>query len=126
MSDKPIVSFDAETRQWTLEADYVACALGRRLLVRGGFPCDLASIPRLFWSLIPPYELSIAAPFVHDTLYRKGGLITDVDADCLKRFTRAQADRIFLELMVQHGVPAWKCWVAYFAVRWFGARSWRP
>ena len=55
---------------WVLEAPYRYDDGATRLTVPAGFAFDLASIPRLFWPLAAPFELSIAAPLLHDFLYR--------------------------------------------------------
>ena len=55
--------------------------------VPAGFKTDLASIPRLFRSLIPQVGRWNRPAVVHDWLYEDG----------VPRFTRAMADRLFYE-----------------------------
>lgn len=86
----------------------------REITVAGGFRFDLASIPRALWPVIAPFELSIAAPLIHDWLYRGND----------RRYTRSQADRIFRELMQREGVSWWRREAAYVAVRAFGGKAW--
>lgn len=69
---------------------------------------DLASVPRIFWTLLPPDGKYAKAAIIHDYLY-----------DNALR-TKKEADLIFLDRMTVLGVPKWKRIVMYLAVRWFG------
>jgi hypothetical protein len=87
----------------------VRCKSGRIVEVPAGFQTDFASVPRAFWRLIPPWGPYSPAAVVHDYLYTTGLV------------SRAEADKIFLELMKRLDVPAWKRNVMYWAVRMAGA-----
>ncbi|ECO0849866.1 DUF1353 domain-containing protein [Salmonella enterica subsp. enterica serovar Newport] len=76
--------------------------------VPAGFITDLATIPRIFWSLMPPDGRYAKAAIIHDYLY-----------DNALR-TKKEADLIFLDGMAVLGVPKWKRIVMYLAVRIFG------
>ncbi|HFE7524033.1 TPA: DUF1353 domain-containing protein [Salmonella enterica subsp. enterica serovar Newport] len=76
--------------------------------VPAGFITDLATIPRIFWSLMPPDGKYAKAAIIHDYLY-----------DNALRAKR-EADRIFLDGMTVQGVPKWKRTVMYLAVQLFG------
>lgn len=90
------------------------------------FEFDLASIPRIFWSILAPEELSLAAPLFHDLLYRRGGkLLAGELAPPGHIFRRAAVDSLFLELMTKAGIPAWKRKAAYLAVRGFSGFAWK-
>lgn len=110
--NEPTVTYDASTGQWTLENTVEVLGV----CIPEGFTFDLASIPRLLWPLIGPFELSIEAPLLHDYLYRRGGLGI---------FSRADADRMFLDLMKSEGIARWRRWAAWLAVRLFGWTGWR-
>ncbi|HCH8504641.1 TPA: DUF1353 domain-containing protein, partial [Salmonella enterica] len=69
---------------------------------------DLASVPRIFWTPLPPDGKYAKAAIIHDYLY-----------DNALR-TKKEADRIFLDGMTVLGVPKWKRTVMYWAVRLFG------
>lgn len=84
-----------------------------------GFRCDLSSVPRPLWWLVAPFELSVAAPLVHDFLYRRGGTLPD----STRRYTRKEVDQLFLQVMLEEGVNPWRARVAYHAVRLFGGRA---
>ncbi|HIB1629821.1 TPA: DUF1353 domain-containing protein [Salmonella enterica subsp. enterica serovar Muenchen] len=76
--------------------------------VPAGFVTDLASVPRIFWTLLPPDGKYAKAAIIHDYLY-----------DNALR-TKKEADLIFLDGMTVLGVPKWKRLVMYQAVRLFG------
>lgn len=100
----------------------------RELRVKPPFPFDGASIPRAFWSLIAPPEL-LPAALAHDFLYQHGGRCPRgsyfVNGETvLEPWTREDADRLFGRIMKECGVPRWKRWPAYRAVRIFGWRFW--
>jgi hypothetical protein len=120
----PIVSYDVSTAHWRLEAAYDYLDDPNRITVPSQFTFNLASVPRAFWWLIAPFELSIAAPLIHDFLYRHRG---DPPAGAIappRRYSRKQTDLLFRKVMSQEGVPAWRRVAAYHAVRWFGAGAW--
>ncbi|HAK1937095.1 TPA: DUF1353 domain-containing protein [Salmonella enterica] len=76
--------------------------------VPAGFVTDLASVPRIFWTLLPPDGKYAKAAIIHDYLY-----------DNALR-TKQEADRIFLDGMTVLGVPKWKRILIYLVVRIFG------
>lgn len=93
------------------------------------YKTDLASIPRIFWSVIPPYGLSERAPLNHDWFYGHAGLETDFFDDngnkvFSRKVSKKEADAIFLKLMEEEHIKKWKRIVAYYAVHWFGIWAW--
>lgn len=77
--------------------------------VPAGFVTDLASVPRLFWSVFPPDGDYAKAAVIHDYLYASG------------QYSRLWADEIFNEAMGVLGVNPVTRWLIYKAVRLFGA-----
>ena len=76
-----------------------------------GFHTDLASVPRILWSLYPPYDPQYAAAAVlHDALRKWRG-------ETGERFDEATSDAIFYEAMKILGVPRWKALTMYLGVR---------
>ncbi len=73
---------------------------------------DFASIPRLFWAILPRWGKYGHAAVVHDWLY------------WAQSRTRAESDDILLEAMGVLDVPAWERYAIYYAVRWFGWLAW--
>ncbi len=110
---------------WRLEEAYEHRDGDTTITVPSGFEFDLSSVPRVFWSLIAPFELSIAAPLVHDFLYRYGGNPPAGSVSPPRTYTRAEADRLFREIMRAEGVSAWRHTLGYAATRIFGRSAWR-
>jgi hypothetical protein len=120
----PVLTYLGGDR-WRLEADYSYQDGSHRITVPAGFEFDLSSVPRAFWSLIAPFELSVTAPLLHDFLYETGG---DPPAGAIeppRTYTRREVDELFRSVMEQEGVPAWRRRLAYAAVRTFGGRAWK-
>ena len=80
------------SRDWVLMAPLVYYTVDWAIEVPSGFLTDLASIPRVFWPLVPVNGRHRAAAILHDYLY--------VTQPC----TRAEADALFLEAMHAGGV----------------------
>jgi hypothetical protein len=104
-----------------------------RLVVPAGFTCDLASIPRLLWWYISPFDLGSAA-VPHDWLYAHGGRVPSGSHSVMENgvwqevgqpWTRKDADRLFGRMMREAGVHPAKRKRAYRAVRLFGAGAWK-
>lgn len=77
-----------------------------------GFITDLASVPKIFRNLLNSYGKNYTrAAVVHDYLYSHGYKMG---------IKRKEADRIFLEIMKERGVPLWKRSLMYRGVRMFG------
>jgi hypothetical protein len=112
-------------RHWRLEADYTYHDGPSAITVPAGFRFDLSSVPRAFWSVIAPFELSIVAPLLHDFLYQCGGRPPDVSIQPPRSYTRAEVDRMFLEIMEAEQVALWRRALAYAASRVFGGGAWR-
>lgn len=87
---------------------YITDKNGEKIVVPKGFITDFASVPRIFWNVIPPIGKYSKAAIVHDYMYDFA----------LK--TKKEADLIFYEAMEVLGVPKWKRLIMYWAVRVFG------
>ena len=72
-----------------------------------GFVTDLASIPRILWSVWPPFGRYSSAATLHDYL---------CEVDWVSRYA---GDRVFLEAMKYSNVPVFKRWCIYLAVRMY-------
>lgn len=102
-----------------------------RLTLKKGYVSDLASVPRLFWSVIHPAALG-SAPWPHDAGYifrgrfplgwlhewKRGAWV-----ECRRVFTRSQVDALFLRIMEDEGIGWWRRHAAWTAVR---AGGWIP
>ena len=82
-----------------------------------GFVTDGASIPVwLQWLCGSPWKIPrFYAALVHDYLYSGG----DFEA------TRADADDLFRDLQIALGIPRWKAYVEWAALRLFGWTHWQ-
>jgi hypothetical protein len=79
-------------------------------VIPAGFETDFASVPRLFWNILPPIGLYTRAAIVHDYLYQTGLV------------SRKEADLIFLQIMKTDEVDFFVRHLMYYAVRIFGGR----
>ena len=81
--------------------------------VPAGFKTDFASVPRIFWPILPPAGPYTQAAVLHDYLYNQ------------QKRPRAECDSIFREAMGVLGVPEWKRQTMYQAVNAFGWIPWK-
>ncbi|MCY1289935.1 hypothetical protein D9M69_511160 [compost metagenome] len=86
---------------------------GEWVYVPAGYLTDGASVPRLFWSLIPPWGSYGQAAVVHDILCEYLSITKDGRPHPI---TRARCDEILLEAMEALGVPRAKRCIIYRAV----------
>ena len=123
----PLQVEDVDGRNWRLiRAVAYKTDAGETVEIPVAFVTDFASIPRIFWPILPPagdagdpYDLA-AVP--HDRLYSHRKIRR---ADGTERaITRAEADALFHEILLYVGVTRWKAWVMYHAVRAFGWTVW--
>lgn len=85
----------------------------RWVTVPAGYLTDGASVPRLFWNIIPPWGPHGQAAVVHDLLCEYLQL---VDNGMPVSITRAECDRILLEAMEVLEVPWLRRRTMYAAV----------
>ena len=83
---------------------------GLSIVVPEGFVTDFASIPRIFWAILPHDGAYAPAAVVHDYLYSLR----------FKGCSRFLADSIFRDAMARLNVPIWRRVPMYYAVRAFG------
>lgn len=89
------------------------------ITVPAGFPTDGASVPRIFWTIFPPWGQYFGAAVLHDYLYScTSTLLYD-------HFTRKDADYLFLEAMYNLGVPRLTRHTIHTAVRAFGGNRYK-
>ena len=100
-----------------------------RVYAPAGYDTDLASIPRVGWMVVAPWDVARAA-IIHDVLY--GALreaLLDISDDGKPRLgmkkineMRKAADNVFREGMqaAEPKVPAWKSNPCFWSVRPFG------
>lgn len=86
---------------------------GDKIVIPVGFITDLASVPRIFWSIYPPFGRYLSPSILHDFLYWE---------QC---FNRKRSDEIFLEGMKVLKVGKFDRNIIYNAVKLFGGIAWR-
>ena len=94
-----------------------------------GMETDLASVPKIFWSLFPKDDPEyLKSAVAHDYFYKLGGLIKVQDEESGKsthiQITRYQADCLFKQGAKALGSSWWECQVLFLSVRGFGGASW--
>jgi hypothetical protein len=104
-------------RSVRLKHPFVVAIDDKMISVPSGFVTDFASVPRLFWRLLPPWGPYSPAALVHDKLYQKGKIGQRV-------IDRFEADWIFLELLCDLKVASWQRALLYAGVRVGGWVAW--
>ena len=102
------------------------------IIVGEGFLTDLASVPRMCWAFIAPWDVARAA-IIHDLLYKR---IRQYRAECSKALKNSEdpkvindakkaSDDVFHMAMKDANPPVagWKIAAAYYSVRMFGRWS---
>lgn len=81
--------------------------------IPNGYLTDGASVPRIFWNIIPPWGKYGQAAIVHDYLCE----YLEVETPTGKRkITRKECDDILLEAMKVLGVPGGRAWMIHSGV----------
>jgi hypothetical protein len=107
-----------------------------RVTAKKGFVTDLASVHRVCWNVLAPWDIARAA-IIHDLLYKAirqyraknedKYLNRGAAAEVTNTYNAAKnaADKVFLMGMkdADPSVPAWKIQAAYRAVQLFGRWS---
>ncbi len=117
-SADPQLAWHAVSRAWELtesfEVTWEGLPSGLVMFgVEAGFITDLASIPRVFRSIIPQVGRHIQPSIAHDWCY-----------ESKTNLTRAEADLLFLDGMKAVGVSWLRRRAMYAAVRAFGGALW--
>tara|TARA_A100001037_G_C14624233_1_gene402920 strand:- start:3 stop:485 length:483 start_codon:yes stop_codon:yes gene_type:complete len=106
-----------------------------KITCKKDFVTDLASVPRICWMLIAPWDIARAA-IIHDLLYKRirqyrakeGDLTENINAEEVinnYKAAKKEADKVFLAAMkdADPSVPKWKIYSAYYSVVLFGRWS---
>ena len=112
----PLTVTKIEKRLWRVERGFTYYigeeGSGEFVTVPEGFVTDFASVPRLFWIILPPDGQYSQAAVLHDYLYSE------------QIFTRKKSDDIFLEAMTVLKVSWLKRRTMWLSVRMFGWIPW--
>jgi hypothetical protein len=108
-----------EKREWEVIQDFTyevgELGSGEAITVPCGFKTDLASIPRIFWSLLPPDGDYSQACVLHDWMCVQKGQVE-------KYYNYKKTSDIFLEAMEVLKVTKITRQILYRGVLWFGPR----
>ena len=114
-----------------LEKVDVECP-AHRITVKKGFVTDLASVPRMCWAFIAPWDVARAA-IIHDLLYKRirqyrkahsTGLKKSEDPKVIDAAKKASDDVFHMAMKdAEPPVAKWKIFAAYHSVRMFGKWS---
>lgn len=89
----------------------------KEIIVPSGYTTDGASIPKVFWWLLSPFENYFKCCTLHDYL---------CDLFHLNLLERKTCDDIFLEAMGEIGIKTSTKWALYFFVRSYGILRYNP
>jgi ABC-type glucose/galactose transport system permease subunit len=101
----------------TAEFDFASDVLEHIVRIPAGFITDFASIPRLFWNILPPTGTYGKAAVIHDMLYQHPECITPTA-------TEKQANSVLLEGMITLHTGWLTALVIYTGVKFFGWFAW--
>ena len=126
--------------QWDYDADVDEDALKEiglpvdqhQIVVDEGFVTDLASVPRMCWAFIAPWDVARAA-IIHDLLYKRirqyrkahsTGLKKSEDPKVIDAAKKASDDVFHMAMKdSEPSVAGWKIAAAYYSVKMFGRWS---
>lgn len=137
--ERVFISYDPQKQLWKLYDDYDYTDTSRKfkITVKKNSRYDLSSVPRIFWKVVSPFDLSNEAPLIHDYLYvTKGGKYKDpknlmdgevedlevINGEDLQKinkryYTRQEADLLFRQMMEDASVKPWRIFLGYWAVK---------
>ena len=111
----------------------------KKITVAQGFVTDLASVPRMCWAFVAPWDVARAA-IIHDLLYKRirqyraekrkvspytGTKEVNFENPTVIREAKKAADNVFHMAMkdAEPPIAGWKIAAAYYSVRMFGRWS---
>ena len=98
---------DTDPARWRLNKALIYETTAEKLIiVPGGFETDFASVPRLPLAYLLTGDTAHRAAVLHDWLYT-------APVKC----SRAEADAVLREASAASGVPWWRRWLMWAAVR---------
>lgn len=113
----PLILKDIDGFRMTVLERFRYCMeSGECVVVAGGFETDFASVPRLFWTLLPASGPHNRAAVVHDWLYARRRIETAEGRT--RKPLRRECDWIFLEALADCGIG----WLVR-NVMWLAVRS---
>lgn len=130
--ERPLSYTNADLDVDSLKEIGVQVTKDGKITCKKGFVTDLASVPRICWMLIAPWDIARAA-IIHDLLYKRiRQYRAKLDMDNIQydkisayKAAKKEADKVFLAAMkdADPSVPTWKIYSAYYSVVLFGRWS---
>ena len=109
-------------KQMGVKITKTAKATKAKVHAPAGYDTDLASIPRIGWMVVAPWDVARAA-IIHDVLYGalREAFETNWDVKLINEMRKA-ADNVFREGMqaAEPKIPNWKSSPCFWSVRPFG------
>ena len=105
-----------DDKYWEVLEEYSYETSKGLVVVPKGFRTYYATETKNLINIINNYVKHVRSPFVHDWLY---------SSQCKIDITRAEADKVFLEIMVEWNVKKYKRILMYILVRMFGGSHFR-
>lgn len=109
--EDPIIRPLGDGLNIVLVEDFHFIANDKPYFVPEGFESDWASVPRLWWHIVPPHQYPHCS-IVHDFLYSA------------EVFDRATCDSLFYEALRQRGACIARAYTIWLAVRIGGGAVW--
>lgn len=106
---------DRSSKYWRLIKNVeVSLSDGTYILIPRGFFYDMASVPKILWSLVRPFNDGLLATLIHDYLYvhRQPG------------WNRKKVDQEYLKWMNATNPNKLDNYIRYYTVRAFGWLVW--
>ncbi len=100
LNHNQLVLTPAGLEDWELVQDFTETTKYGTFTVPKGYVTDLASVPRLFWFVLPPFGRYSQAAVIHDYIYN----------------TCDDKHEVFYDLMLKYKTAKWKAKVMYVAV----------
>ena len=126
-----VMGFDPKLSIFRLEAPlrFRSDIAGGDIVVPVGFLSDLASIPRVAWTLFadPDANFMEMGAWIHDLLYQNVGVVPILNDPVVGwvHLSRKDADRVLaFEAMPDLGAAKWQQDFVYWALRLGGKSSW--
>jgi len=132
--DHPVVTSDGRSL-WAIQKEITyRTHAGDIITIPRGMQTDLASIPRLLWTFLPPDGPWVQIAVFHDLLYKtRGSGMWSFHKDgsdpkpSLSRkvcYSRKEADELLRDGMADLNISGFRRWAIYNGVRVGGAAGW--
>jgi len=121
-----IFSQNADGKTFTVRKDFIFITKsGKIIKIKDGFVTDLASIPSIFWTILPPFGTYTDPAIVHDWLYNHKGILNTTQGEYPPlTLIKSECDNIFLEGMIDTNTSIWKRDILYTGVKFGGYIAW--